>query len=196
MKMMTVDPGIRLGWCLWDVEFKVSKNPQNLYDRELRNLYDRVLCRATAFAGGSLARGSKGDYLSKMDVVVAWFERFVAQNGVEIVVCEHPEVFSSGRGAAANSSGDILKLAGLCYSLRQSVKGRVEWHFASVRLWKGQVKKQITESRIRRVWGWKGTDNNEADAVGIGDWTVRKGGGLRLGIWKSISDSLLFQTCF
>jgi hypothetical protein len=184
MKLLSIDPGMNMGLCLWEIDVRPGKS-----------LNDRVLCRAMALASQSSIR-VKGDYLGRMDRLVSWFSGFLDQNGVEIVVCEHPEVFNSGRGAAANASGDILKLTGLCYSLRQVALDRVTWAFAPVSVWKGQVKKQVTELRIRRAWGWRGTDNNEADAVGIGDWVVRKGGGIKLGLWDRVSEEMLFQTGF
>ena len=60
-------------------------------------------------------------------------------------------------------------------SLRQGfIEGGVAVELVPVRDWKGSVPKHITLKRIQRAWGWRGMDHNIADAVGIGDWYIRK----------------------
>lgn len=94
-----------------------------------------------------------------------------------LVLIEEPAHYDGGAGTAARNSGAILKLLGLAASIR----GRVISYgghviMVPVRRWKGTVPKAVTARRIQRAWNWTGSDHNEADAVGIGDWWLRKGG--------------------
>lgn len=92
-----------------------------------------------------------------------------------VVLIELPSHYDSGKGAAARNSGAILKLFGLVMALREKLDpARVR--LVPVRMWKGTVPKEITQKRVRKYWDWAGEDHNEADAVGIGDWYLRKGG--------------------
>lgn len=97
-------------------------------------------------------------------------------------VIEMPQVFGGGRGdgraAAALNSGDLLKLAGLVLALREMMlrKGLMV-QLVAVAEWKGQVPKMVTQRRVREHWAWSGSDHNEADAVGIGDYLIRKAAG-------------------
>lgn len=132
--------------------------------------------------GGWLERtDTMVDMLISMVVVIA-----AKTDNVELCI-EQPEIFGSARGSAANNSGSVLKLTALVHSLRSFVRsraeewardggGKVEVWLVPVSRWKGQTKKEITELRIRRAWSWSGKDHNESDAVGIGDWWLRKAG--------------------
>lgn len=96
-----------------------------------------------------------------------------------VVVIEQPEIFLGGRGQAAANSGDVLKLCATAWSIRQAfVDDGREVMMVPVRTWKGNLPKSVTAARMRKHWGWKGEDHNESDAVGIGDWFVRRKCGL------------------
>lgn len=96
----------------------------------------------------------------------------------DLVLIELPRVFQSEKGLAANNSGSIMKLA-FCVAVLRSyfhhhTSSKVE--LIPVNRWKGTVPKHITQRRIKKHWGWQGgkRDHNEADAVGIGDYYIRK----------------------
>lgn len=101
----------------------------------------------------------------------------IFKNGGSVVVLiELPDTYSGGRGEAASASGAIMKLSSFVFALRQEmchIKG-VGVILYPVRKWKGTTKKEATQLRARKHWGWSGSDHNEADAVGIGDYHIRK----------------------
>ena len=93
----------------------------------------------------------------------------------DLVLIEMPWVRGGRVGAAAGNTGAILKLMALVFQLRAVYS---QWDLdvtlVPVPKWKGNVPKEITQSRARKYWGWRGEDHNEGDAVGIGDWYFRK----------------------
>lgn len=112
-------------------------------------------------------------WLMNLDEVV---EKVRELGVVDRVVIEQPQMFGSSRGKAAAASGSVLKLTAVAFALRQLFVDRgVPVMMVPVSRWKGQTPKRITQMRVRRVWAWGGDDHNEADAVGIGDWYLRKG---------------------
>lgn len=96
------------------------------------------------------------------------------------VVMEMPQPFGGGvggRGDAAKNTGATLKLMAQVWAMRQmlldfDLTGSVKLVEPSV--WKGQKDKEVTMRRNRRHWKWEGSNHNESDAVGIGDWYIRK----------------------
>ena len=56
--------------------------------------------------------------------------------------------------------------------------GRPEVTLYPVSVWKGTTPKEITQKRMTRYWGWdpnaKGSSHDEADAIGIGDYHIRR----------------------
>lgn len=117
-------------------------------------------------------------WLMNLDEVVEKVRCVCTEHGISLAVIEQPQMFGSSRGKAAAASGSILKLTAVAFALRERlmVLG-VDVLMVPVSRWKGQTPKLITQKRVRRVWGWEGNDHNEADAVGIGDWYLRKGPG-------------------
>jgi Holliday junction resolvasome RuvABC endonuclease subunit len=119
------------------------------------------------------------NWIVNLDAMVSRVRAICTEYGVTRGIIEQPEVFGSARGEGAGNTGSILKLTACAWSLRQQMKCMgIACDTVPVRKWKGQVKKHITAMRVQRVWGWQGTDNNESDAVGVGDWYIRKGPGL------------------
>lgn len=167
---MTIDPGVEMGYAIWDLDG--LRGPQKFPAG--------MEWRAITVKRSGYLRGKTGKYSNRLDSTVAQFLALFRECPCEIVVSEFPEVWgSSGRGGAANASGDLLKLAGFCYAARQAILDHfsgVQWEFVPVSKWKGQTPKELTQMRIKRAWNWKGQNHNEADAVGIGDWVIRKAG--------------------
>jgi hypothetical protein len=131
-------------------------------------------------SGVLVVGGRRFDWLERIDAMVDGVSRVVGEVDPGTVLIEQPEHFGGGgRAGAARNSGSVLKLMALVFSIRQmvlEVSAAASVVLIPVRTWKGQVPKVVTMNRVRRSWGWEGTDDNEADAVGIGDWWIRKGG--------------------
>lgn len=116
-----------------------------------------------------------------------WQDRIDKMTGRAIQICnkekpdevliEQPRLFlSSRRGQAASNSSAILKLVGVVYCIAGAlgvVKGR-EVMMVPVQRWKGNVPKEVTQKRVAKHWNCKSGDDNITDAVGIGDWYIRK----------------------
>lgn len=116
-----------------------------------------------------------------------WQDRIDMMAGKAIEICnrekpdrvliEEPRLFLSTRkGQAASNSGAVLKLVGLVYCMAGAlgvVKDR-EVVMVPVQQWKGNVPKEITQRRVVKYWGCRSGDDNITDAVGIGDWYIRK----------------------
>lgn len=99
--------------------------------------------------------------------------------GVSEIYVEEPHHYDGGKGTVARNSGSILKLMlvvgavlGGCSDSETNVT------LISVQTWKGNLPKEITQKRVLRAWGVSG-DHNAIDAVGIGDYLVRR-------VWRLI----------
>ena len=95
------------------------------------------------------------------------------------VIIEQPQIFQSKKGQAASNSSSIIKLCIAAGVYAGSALGdpRIEVVFTPVNQWKGTVPKHITQRRVLRRYGValsKTVDNNAIDAIGIGDWYLRK----------------------
>jgi hypothetical protein len=78
------------------------------------------------------------------------------------------------RTDAASNTGSIEKLVAFVFTLRAMASSFCKVTLVPVRKWKGNTPKSITQARVAKHWNWSGRDHNEADAVGIGDWAIRK----------------------
>jgi len=102
----------------------------------------------------------------------------------DIVLIEQPRhFFGTSKGQGAMNSGAIEKVAALVFAIWGAVhiiagdEKEVECVLVPVNKWKGNVPKEVTQKRILTHWGihftgW--TTDDEADAIGIGDWYIRK----------------------
>lgn len=134
------------------------------------------------------APGKDLSWIDHVDSQVRQFESLVNRIGLGyaanpttsarypgMLICELPGVQGGAAGEAAKNSGDILKLMALVFALRERATSLgLDTQLVPVNIWKGQVPKEITQMRVKKHWGWLGSDHNEADAVGIGDWYYRK----------------------
>jgi Holliday junction resolvasome RuvABC endonuclease subunit len=95
------------------------------------------------------------------------------------VLIEQPMIFGSSKGRAALNSGAVGKLVACVFQLKGAIRSELpdtEIKLLPVRQWKGNLKKHVTAKRIKRSWGVvcaEGEDD-ETDAVGIGDYYLRK----------------------
>ena len=121
--------------------------------------------------------GRGNDWLERMDYLVGCVAEEIVRHRPRLLVIEDMEVRLSAAGQGAVNSGSLGKLIGCVHSLRTTgVALGCRVHLVPVSRWKGQVPKEVTQRRVRTHWGWQGEDHNEADAVGIGDWYLRKSG--------------------
>lgn len=131
-------------------------------------------------AGVFKQRRCTNEWVATMDKMVSQLREklFVLRDEWEgriVILVEQPELMLGGRGLAAHNSGAVMKLTAMVFTVRaRCAELGLPCKLIPVSRWKGQVPKEVTQQRVRRYWGWSGTDHNEADAVGIGDWWVRK----------------------
>jgi hypothetical protein len=98
-------------------------------------------------------------------------------NGLVVAVVEQPVVMlGSRRGKAAANSGDLVCLAACAASVRQHARNCGAFtKMVPVQQWKGNLPKAITRRRMQREWAIpKDMDHNEVDAIGLGDWAIRR----------------------
>jgi len=154
-KVMTIDPGLtECGWAVFDID----------HERQQGILKDCGVIRCRI-----------GDWVMRLDFVVDQVADLLDSCRTERVVIELPHTYAAGKGTVARNSGAIMKLGALVFSIRSTaLMEGVDVTLVSVAKWKGNLPKKITQKRIRTRWGWEGKNHNEADAVGIGDWYIRK----------------------
>lgn len=95
----------------------------------------------------------------------------------DVVAIELPDY----RTEAASNSGALEKLVAFVFSLRARMSPVARVVLVPVRKWKGNLPKEITQRRVAKRWNWQGTDHNEADAVGIGDWLIQNSANMEFG---------------
>lgn len=138
----------------------------------------------------TIRQGTKKDWVDRLWGMVdnvdqeIWTgkDSVVFSKGQSSVRClvELPSAYQSETGQAASHSGATIKLAGIAFASATLVKyhemlGKdIKVDMIPVNKWKGTVPKKITQMRVKRAWGFCPKDHNEADAVGIGDWYIRK----------------------
>lgn len=157
-RLLSIDPSTKtLGWALFD-----RRNGSADW-RLVRSSYIR--------------RRPKADWMQGIDDMVAQLMGVAKKYGVHVVVIEKPQVFGGNAGVAAANTESVMKLSACVWAIRQAMRyvaPVMHVELVNVNKWKGQTPKSVTQMRVRRHWGWDGKDHNEADAVGIGDWWIRK----------------------
>lgn len=114
-------------------------------------------------------RGKGATWLDRVDYVIDRIEELTTSiPSAQTVAIELPQAM----GTAASNGNSIIKLMGFIMAVRERLKGNgLIIVTIPVRSWKGSVPKHITELRVRRRHPeWCGTDSNECDAIGIGDY--------------------------
>lgn len=97
-------------------------------------------------------------------------------------IIELPDHYSSAKGQAARNSDAILKLMFQVATIRTTLLHSLpacQVTLIPVRRWKGTQPKHITQRRILTHWNFTNTNHNICDAVGLGDWFLRKRMGYR-----------------
>jgi hypothetical protein len=162
---ISIDPGTRkVGWCIWD--------------------------KGRPVKWGCVRIGrAKGGWQVRLSGVIRGLRDKVGLGVWELVVVEMPAVWD------AKKAGSVVKLAmaagvlgGVLVRPDRSIGGlgkREKWIaggkvlFVPVGVWKGQVGKGVTARRMKRrysisVKGEVGCGGDTYDAIGVGDWYVRK----------------------
>lgn len=161
-KILCIDPGLYvLGWAVFEID-------------EAKHT-GRYICSSVIKYKPSYP---KKDWLDKVSYMVSRVVNLVESYAIDKVVVEQPEVFMGGKGQAASNSGAVMKLTALVFAIKYAViysrkkrKAKV-CQLVSVRKWKGNVPKRITQKRVKKHWGVK-VEGDEGDAVGLGDWYIR-----------------------
>lgn len=154
-RIMAIDPGLGgTGYAMW-----------NRFDKA--KLYPPL-------ESGSIAARKDGDQWSRIDGVCIALRMLAQQHLVHEVVIEQPQFFEGGKGIVAARDGDLVILSIMVGAIMGRLcDGSTIGHLVPVNVWKGQLKKEECERRIRaRLQGWspKTTTSHEIDAVGIGLW--------------------------
>ncbi len=128
-------------------------------------------------------RAKANDWIYRLDETVDEVLSNVDQPMTEVGLIELPSTYSGGRGDAASASGAIMKLMGVVFSFREKMLYQYGFEkviLVPVHTWKGTVPKHVTKRRVLRSWPCQHiSDHNEMDAVGIGDWYLRRYLGIR-----------------
>lgn len=120
---------------------------------------------------------SKGEWRDRIDMMANEAVQFCNEHKPHIVLIEEPQLFlSTAKGRAASNSGAVLKLVAMAYCMAGALGALFTEKviMVPVRKWKGNVPKEITQKRVAKYWHCKSGDDNITDAVGIGDWYIRK----------------------
>lgn len=120
---------------------------------------------------------SKGEWHARINTMTDRAIHFCNTNQPDMVLIEEPRLFlSTGKGQAASNSGAVLKLVATAYCIAGALKALFTDRviMVPVQQWKGNVPKEITQKRVLRHWNCRSGDDNITDAVGIGDWYIRK----------------------
>lgn len=166
--VLTIDPSIRnLGWSFF---FKQGRRKVEL----IESGHLRTTKKEREKWGKKEWEGAVDAMIDKVWQLVTSMR--ACHPGNLTVLIEMCAVYGGGRGTVASASEAVLKLGCFTYALRQMLKSELNLKvvLVGVRQWKGTVPKHITMLRARKHWDWKGTDHNEADAIGLGTWWFRK----------------------
>lgn len=149
---ITVDPGMNIGWALWDSSQR----------KEL----------TSPIESGAVVPTSGREWQQSVNWSHAMFKaellRLVNAFHIELAIMEYPAFFEDATVVA--KEGNLVKL---CCSAGMVMAAFCELgiplFFVEVRTWKGQMKKDAVENRIRkRLPDYKWKSSHEMDAVGIG----------------------------
>jgi len=158
--ILTIDPGTKnLGWAIFKL---VTKNKARLIE-----------------SGFIKVSTKEKDWIKRIDLIcmellnIYW--RYHLHDA--LLMIELPENFGSHKGMAASSSGSVGKLMACVFQIK-GVISREFPHFEisliPVRTWKGNLPKERTEYRIQKYWGRGGETSDESDAIGLGDYWIRR----------------------
>lgn len=166
-KVLSLDMATsKSGWALW---------------------HDRRLEESGTWCVARSARSEELSWDMRCIAMVRHIQAKILVRGVTDIVYEWPEEWvgasAGGRGAAALNSGAVGKLQVLAGMVRFMAVDVADhplypflvppaFHAVTVRGWKGQTPKEVVQKRMERKFKIQFHDDNEVDAVGIGNWYI------------------------
>jgi Holliday junction resolvasome RuvABC endonuclease subunit len=154
--VMSIDPGVELGWALWNTPHTPNVLPHPI---------STGICKAN----GRLP------WLERITKTMSSFSEILnsmtSRYHIEKMYCEWPAYFDDVGGQVSAGSGALVKLAVAVGHIAQIAHERdVEFMPVKVADWKGQVSKEVVIRRIRRRLNVSESrfHTHEWDAVGIG----------------------------
>ena len=154
MKILSIDPSIKsLGWAEFSVNCSTKK---------------AILINVGYF------QIRKGDWIIKLDQMISCINMLMKD--INIVLIELPHIYTVGKkGIVAGNSESIMKLSSFVFAARQRILDQnIKVELIPVSKWKGNVPKLITKKRVEKHWNFISNNNDIIDAVGIGDYWIRK----------------------
>lgn len=147
--LISVDPGMNLGWAYW-VE-------GDLID------YGQITAKHRTLA-------------EDLFYLFHEFDDVALRLQPEKVLIEYPNVWEgSAVSAAAQASGDLLKLAAIVGGIGAiSACHGADVAYVLPGKWKGQMGKDAVKMRVRRALGVEERSSHMNDAIGIGLWSFGK----------------------
>jgi len=178
MKILSIDPSIQhLGYAIFLVKRKIPLTYNKSFFKEISAIKvtpDMELLYYGAVKNFSV---NKMSWVDKLDYMIKRVLVLSTEVKPNKIVIELPECYQSSRGQAALNSGALTKLFSLVFSLRQAlISGNIctinNICLLPVSNWKGQAPKEVTMRRAQERWNYNGTDDNIADAIGIGEYYI------------------------
>ena len=97
----------------------------------------------------------------------------------DVVVIERPQSWGAYKSMASEKSGALLQLHILVGALflwaeKLNYMNKCTCHLVPVSTWKGQLPKDVTQAKMEAKYGVKVKYDHESDAIGLGDWWLKK----------------------
>lgn len=115
--------------------------------------------------------------VERIDHMLTLLDDLVIGKRFDAVAIERPETWGAYKSMASSRSGSLQILTLLTGALVQWALFYVEVgnvRFPKVSEWKGQLPKRITRARMTKKYKRSFKTDDEADAVGIGDFILGK----------------------
>ena len=165
MKVLALDPGMTTG-CAYMEEGQVLDTTVLSVDREAETIEEK--------------------FESILDELYELLDR-----DIDVVVIEMPEPWGSYKSLSSSRRGDLQNLFFFVGALWKELH---TWatnfmcrvHLVKVSTWKGQKGKPVTYRQMCKKYGeenvpYDGGKYHRSDAIGVGDYWLRKGGGCDAG---------------
>lgn len=172
-KLFAIDPSLHnAGWCMFDLD---TKKKTAAYRKSGVQHTSEYIDEIEVLNAPGKAPHDANLYVARIDEMVTELERIIVQSigayDIVTVLIELPW------GAQAFNQADIEKLVALVYSLRTSFYMQeqiLDVYLVPVHVWKGQLKKEITQRRINKRWGLDIDQLDESDAIGIASYFIEE----------------------
>jgi len=123
-------------------------------------------------------KDTKDTWIYRLDKTVDTLYGLLSSMIPDIVLIEQPAVYHTGSGAVASNAESIMKLSSFVFAVRQMILDYFADHtevvLLPVRKWKGVIKKPVTWKRNKQHWNFVSDNHDIQDAVGLGDFWIRK----------------------